>query len=115
VSREQVADFWPPGERLAILEGPVWNLQVVKFWDVQEAGYSLLEGPAWLRIDEATGLLSGKADAPGKYKVVVAARLQRKLEKLDLDALAWGLRRVTGEAFEEMGPSIQKFVLEARP
>jgi hypothetical protein len=115
VTKEQVADFWPEGERAAILNGPVWNLQVVKFWDVQEARYSLLEGPAWLRMDEATGLLSGRADAPGKFQVVVAARLRRKLEELDLDALAWGLRRVTGVALEEMGPSIQKFVIEARP
>jgi hypothetical protein len=115
VSREQVADFWPVEERAAILNGPPWNLQVVKFWDVQETTYSLLEGPAWLRIDEATGLLSGKLDAPGKYQVVVAARLHRKLQELDLDALAWGLRRVTGEIVEEMGPSAQKFIIEAKP
>jgi hypothetical protein len=94
--------------------GPVWNWQVVKVWDMQQPRYSLLQGPAWLKIDEATGLLTGTPAAPGKVQVVVAARLQREVEELDLDALAWGLRRVTGATTEKMGPAIQKFVIEVR-
>ncbi len=64
-----------------------------------------------LKIDEATGLLSGTPDVPGKVEVVVAARLQRVVEEIDLDALVWGVRRVTGVTTEKMGPAIQKFVI----
>jgi hypothetical protein len=73
-----------------------------------------MQAPAWLKIDEATGLLTGTPVAPGKVQVVVAARLQREVEELDLDALAWGLRQVTGVTAEKMGPAIQRFVIEVR-
>jgi hypothetical protein len=114
VSKEQVPDFWPVEERPAILNGPVWNWQVVKFWDVQQPRYSLLQGPAWLKIDEATGLLTGTPGVLGKSQVVVAVTLQREVEELNLDDLAWGLRRVTGVTTEKIGPAIQKFVIEVK-
>jgi hypothetical protein len=115
VTREQVPEFWPVEERLEILNGPPWNLQVVKFWDVQQPRYFLLEGPAWLRIDEATGLVSGLPDSAGRFRVAVAAELLRNVEQLDLDALQWGSRRVTGVTLEKMGPAVQRFVLEVAP
>ena len=114
VSREQVSDFWPVEERPAILSGPVWNLQVVKFWDEQLPQFSLLQGPAWLTIDRASGLLTGTPVAQGRVRVVVEARLQREVEELDLDALSWGLRRVTGKTTEKMGPAKQRFSIEVR-
>ncbi len=30
-----------------------------KFWDIEENGFTLADGPGWLAIDEATGVLSG--------------------------------------------------------
>ncbi len=112
MSKKQVAEFWPAEERAAILNGPPWNLQVAKFWDVQEPRYSLVQGPAWLKLDEATGLLTGTPAGSGKVEVVVGAVLQRKVEELDLDRLAWGQIKVTGVTTEKMGPDIQKFTIE---
>jgi len=115
VTDEQVADFWPPEEREAILQGPSWHRQVVSFWDVQEPRYSLFEGPAWLSTDEAIGLLTGTPDAPGKARVVVAATLRREVDELDLERLAWGRREVTGTIVEEEGPATQEFVIDVSP
>ena len=112
VTGEQVADFWPVEERTAILQGPAWHRQVTNFWDIQEPRYAILQGPAWLKIDEATGLLTGTPDAPGKARVVVAATLQREVQELDLERLAWGHRRVTSVTTEKTGPAIQEFVIE---
>jgi hypothetical protein len=71
--------------------------------------------PSWLKIDEGTGWLTGTPDAPGKVQVVVTVRLHREVEDRDLDALAGGLRKVTGMTTEKMGPAIQKFVIEVTP
>jgi hypothetical protein len=115
ITKEQVPDFWPPEEREAILQGPPWQREVVSFWDVQQPRFALLEGPAWLTIDEATGLLAGTPDAPGKARVIVAVTLHREVEELDLERLAWGHRVVTGITTEAVGPATQEFVIEVRP
>jgi hypothetical protein len=112
VTEEQVAEFWPPEERSAILRGPSWHRQVVKLWDIQEPRYALLEGPTWLKLDEETGLLSGRPEAAGRVHVVVAATLRREVQELDLERLAWGHRQVTRVTTERMGPVTQKFVIE---
>ncbi len=114
VTEEQVPDFWPAEEVDAILAAPSWHRQVTNFWDVQEPRYALQQGPPWLKIDGGTGLLSGTPDAPGKAQVVVAATLQREVDDLDLEALAWGRRQVTSTTTETMGPAIQEFVVEIR-
>jgi len=115
VTEEQVADFWPLEERAAILQGPAWHRQVVAFWDVQEPRYALLERPAWLTIDEATGLLTGTPGVAGRARVVVAATLRREVQELDLERLAWGRRQVTGVTTEEVGPATQEFVINVSP
>lgn len=115
VTEDQVADFWPPEERQAILQGPVWHRQVAGFWDVQEPRYELVEGPAWLSMDELTGLLTGTPDAPGSARVVVAATLRREVQQLDLERLAWGHREVVGTITEEVGPATQEFVIQVVP
>ncbi len=115
VTAEQVPNFWPPEERAAILQGPVWHREVVRFWDIQAPRYALLKGPAWMKIDEATGLLSGAPDAPGRTEVIIAVTLQRDVEELDLDQLAWGRRDVTGVSVETMGPATQTYEIEVSP
>lgn len=112
VEREQVAYFWDIQERCALEQEPAWFRQVVNFWDVQEPRYALEQGPAWLEIDAATGLLTGTPDAPGKAQVTVAATLRREVQELEPDRLAWGRRQVTSTTTEEMGPVTQKFVIE---
>jgi hypothetical protein len=114
ITEDQVADFWPPEEREAILQGPPWHRQVVNFWDVQKPCYSVLDGPTWLSIDEHAGMLMGTPDAPGKARVVVAVRLRREVDELDLEALAWGRREVTGARIEEEGPATQEFTIDVR-
>lgn len=112
VTEEQVPVFWPPGEVDAILKGPEWYRQVVNFWDIQTPVYALVEGPHWLGIDAATGLLTGTPQAPGRVRVVVSAALEREVDELDLEALVWGRREVRGRTTERMGPVFQEFVVD---
>ncbi len=41
------------------------------FWDVEKPRFSLQQGPKWLRIDEVTGVLTGRPDAAGKVEVAL--------------------------------------------
>ncbi|HVE43168.1 MAG TPA: hypothetical protein VNM14_25050 [Planctomycetota bacterium] len=50
---------------------------VASFWDIERPRYTLREGPAWLRIDERSGLLSGVPDAAGPVEVAVQVALER--------------------------------------
>jgi hypothetical protein len=49
-----------------------------KFWDADQAQYSLAEGPAWLKMDAESGELSGTppADAVGEHAVKVKAAIE---------------------------------------
>jgi hypothetical protein len=114
-SDEQVCEFWPPEERERILNGPSWHRQVVSFWDVQETRFSLVRSPDWLTVDEATGLLSGIPDAPGRSQVTLSVVLRRKVDELDLERLAWGHRVVTGTTADEEGPATQDFAIDVEP
>src|SRR5258708_10785224 len=50
--------------------------QVSGYFDIEKPAFSLEQGPAWLKVDQATGVLSGTPDAAGEVKVVGAARLE---------------------------------------
>ncbi|KPK65926.1 MAG: hypothetical protein AMK73_01520 [Planctomycetes bacterium SM23_32] len=82
------------------------------FWDVERPLYTLAEGPAWLRIDEATGLLSGTPDAAGTADVAVTVTIDQEVRELDLDLAGWGQERVTGTRVERVGSDTQRFTIE---
>ena len=85
------------------------------FWDVEEPTFSLEQGPEWLRIDPATGELSGTPDAPGKAEVVVIATIEVEVRKLDERILTWGREKVLEVTTEKVGSATQQFVLVSLP
>jgi hypothetical protein len=82
---------------------------VADFWDTEKPRFTLTQGPAWLRIDESTGLLSGTPDAAGTAEVVIAVTLERPLRRLDDSRLSWGHESVLGVGTEKVGTATQRF------
>ncbi len=85
--------------------------QVSGYFDIEKPAFSLEQGPAWLKVDQATGVLSGTPDAAGEVKVVVAARLERNVRTLDEKTLAWGNEKVLSTSTERVGVATQNFVI----
>ncbi|MEA3400288.1 MAG: Ig domain-containing protein [Armatimonadota bacterium] len=56
-----------------------------QFWDIEENGFSMANGPAWLSMDESTGLLSGtpaEADVgTAAVSVIVANQFEGRAEQ----------------------------------
>jgi len=86
--------------------------QVGGYFDVEKPKFTLTRGPAWLKIDEATGVLSGTPAAPGKVEVVVTAAIDRHLRKLDESKLIWGLEKILSEGVERVGEATQRLVID---
>ncbi|MGD0089230.1 MAG: putative Ig domain-containing protein [Planctomycetota bacterium] len=86
--------------------------QARSFWDIEKPKFALSGGPKWLKIDAATGLLSGTPDAPGKFEAAVSVTLERPVRKVDESALKWGNLKVNSTSIETLGPATQKFVIE---
>jgi len=81
------------------------------FWDVEKLQFALAKGPDWLKIDAATGLLSGTPPAAGTFEVEVTAALDREVRKLDEPTLAWGNEKVLSTGVERVGTATQRFTL----
>jgi hypothetical protein len=90
------------------------NEQVSGYFDIEKPRFALEQGPAWLKINETTGVLSGTPDAPSKQEVVVNAVIERELRSLDEKVLAWGNEKVISTSTERVGVATQKFVLEVQ-
>ena len=88
--------------------------QVGGYFDVEKPRFALARGPAWLKIDEATGVLSGVPDAAGRVEVAVTATIDREARVLDEKALVWGREKVLSTASERVGAATQNFVIEVR-
>jgi hypothetical protein len=89
--------------------------QVSGYFDIEKPVFALQHGPAWLKIDEATGLLSGIPDVAGKEEVTVTATIDREVRKLDEKVLVWGNEKVLSTATERVGSATQQFVIEVQP
>jgi hypothetical protein len=81
------------------------------FWDIEKLQFSLTKGPDWLKIDGATGLLTGTPPAAGAFEVEVAVALEREVRKLDHDTLSWGNEKVISTSMERVGTASQRFTL----
>ena len=88
--------------------------QVSGYFDIEKLRFALERGPAWLKIDENTGLLSGQPDTAGPADVLVSARLERETRNLDEKALAWGNEKVLSTSVEKVGAATQRFVIDVR-
>ena len=87
------------------------NEQVSGYFDIEKPRFSLERRPNWLKIDEATGVLTGTPDARGKVEVTVTATIDRNVRKLDEKALVWGIEKVLATKTEHVGTATQTFVL----
>jgi len=88
--------------------------QVSGYFDLEKPRFALDQGPGWLKIDEATGVLSGTPDALGKAEVTVIATIDRKVRQLDEKALVWGIEKVLATTTERVGTATQRFVVDVR-
>jgi hypothetical protein len=82
------------------------------YFDIEKPRFTLAQGPAWLRIDEATGVLSGIPDVPGRNDVAVTVTIYRQVRKLYEAVLRWGGEKVLSMEIEHIGTATQKFVIE---
>jgi len=87
------------------------NQQVNGYFDIEKPRFAVEQGPAWLKIDEHTGVLSGTPDAAGHVEVIVTVRLEREVRRLDEKILAWGNEKVLSSNTEAVGTATQKFVI----
>jgi hypothetical protein len=84
---------------------------VASYWDVEHPAYALEKGPAWLKIDAATGLLSGTPDAAGKAEVVVTVTTDRVVRNLDPVSAGWGQEKLVSTGAERVGSDTQRFTI----
>ena len=56
--------------------------EVMNFWSLEKPRFAIEQGPKWLTIDQATGVLSGTPDAAGKVEVVITASIDRDVRKV---------------------------------
>src|SRR5439155_19624985 len=89
--------------------------ETLNSWDVEALRFALLRAPAWIKIDENTGLLSGTPDAPTKAQVIVTATIEREARKLDERQLSWGIENVVSSTIQKTGSTTQEFVIEVVP
>ncbi len=89
--------------------------ETMKFWDTERLRFKLSADHGGSRIDEATGLLSGKPDRSGLAEVVVFVTLEHDVRRLDGEALKWGVEKVASSGTETLGNASQSFTIEVRP
>jgi hypothetical protein len=93
----------------------VGGRETMSYWDLEAPRFAVEQGPAWLEINQRTGLLSGIPDRAGKFAVVVTATIDREVRKLDERALSWGLEKTVSTSIERVGSASQKFTIEVAP
>jgi hypothetical protein len=86
--------------------------ETANFWDIEKPRFVIEQGPAWLKIDPATGLLSCTPDAAGNVDVAVTATIDQELRKLDDSTLGWGVEKVVSTSTERVGSATRKFSIE---
>jgi len=88
--------------------------QISGYFDIENPRFALTQGPAWLKIDEVTGVLSGTPDTKGKVQVAVTATIDRQVRKLDEKVLVWGNEKVLATTTERVGTATQTFVIDVQ-
>ncbi len=86
--------------------------ETANYWDIEKPKFAIEQGPAWLKIDPATGLLSGTPDAAGKIDVAVTVTIDHEVRKLDDNTLGWGNEKVISTSTERVGSATRRFSIE---
>jgi hypothetical protein len=97
------------GDLSSRMEG---DRQISGYFDIEKPQFTLTQGPAWLKIDEATGVLSGTPGVPGRADVIVTVTIDRQRRKLDEAILRWGNEKVLSVDTERVGVTTQEFVID---
>jgi hypothetical protein len=90
----------------------VGGKETMNFWDRETTRFALVQGPAWLKIDARTGVLSGIPDRAEKEVVVVTATIDRDVRSLDPQMLSWGVEKIVSTSTQRVGTATQKFTIE---
>jgi hypothetical protein len=88
--------------------------QVSGYFDIEKPKFAIDQGPDWLKIDAASGLLSGIPPMAGKVEVTVTASIDRQVRKLDEKALVWGSEKVLATTTEAVGTATQRFSIDVQ-
>ena len=88
--------------------------QVAGYFDIEKPRFAIAQGPKWLEIDEATGILSGTPEAAGKAEVTITAVIDRQVRLLDEKALVWGREKVLRTTTKRVGTATQRFVIDVQ-
>ncbi len=86
--------------------------ETANFWDIEKPKFAIAEGPAWLKIDPATGVLSGTPDAAGKIDLAITVTIDQEVRKLDDGRLGWGVEKVISTSTERVGSATRRFSIE---
>lgn len=89
--------------------------EVRAFFEIESPKYTIVKGPAWLKLDTNTGILSGKPDSVGKCEVSVLATIEREERKVDEAALVWGNYKLLGTSIERLTGKPQSFTIDVAP
>ncbi len=99
------------GDLSARMDG---DRQVSGYFDIEKPRFTLAQGPAWLKIDEVTGVLLGTPDVLGRADVIVTVAIDRQVRRLDEAVLRWGNEKVLSVDTERVGVATQKFVIDVQ-
>ena len=94
--------------RLRIVNGK----ETASFWDIEKPRFAIQKGPAWLKIDAATGVLSGTPDVAGKVNVAVTVTIDLEMRELDDARLGWGIETVISTSIERVGSATRRYSIE---
>jgi hypothetical protein len=83
--------------------------ETMGFWDIERPRFTIERGPAWLSINQDSGLLSGTPNRVGTAEVVVAVTLETASYRLDESALKWGIEKVLSSGTTAVGNATQRF------
>jgi len=89
--------------------------ETMDYWDLEAPRFALKQGPPWLKIDAATGVLSGVPDCPGKVAIVVTATIDREVRNLDDGKLSWGVEKIVSTSTQRVGVATQQFTINVAP
>jgi hypothetical protein len=89
--------------------------ETMNYWDMETPRFAIKEGPGWLKVDPANGVLSGVPDRPGKVAVVVTATIDREFRILDAATLSWGIEKLLSTSKQRVGVATQNFTIEVAP
>lgn len=110
--RGQVATIRSLGDlRLRTVDGK----QAASFWDIEKPRFALTKGPAWLHLNQSTGVLSGVPDAAGTVDVDITVTLERPVRRLDDGRLSWGHEHVLEDTHEKVGTATQRIRITTTP